>query len=60
MVGAFELEALRLARDEPFTRSPRAVSRQTARAVVDVEIASERDPEPIVAVGRASLARASQ
>jgi acyl-coenzyme A thioesterase PaaI-like protein len=35
----------------------RCVRAGRTRAVVDVEIASDVDPERIVAVGRASLAR---
>ena len=60
LVTGIQLEALRLARDEPHQVTARCIRAGRTRAVVDVEIASDRDPSRIVAVGRASLARASQ
>ena len=57
LVVGLQLEALRLARDEPHQVTGRCIRAGRTRAVVDVEIASERDPSRIVAVGRASLAR---
>jgi uncharacterized protein (TIGR00369 family) len=60
LVVGLQLEALRLARDEPHRVTARCIRAGRTRAVVDVEIASERDPSRIVAVGRASLAHASR
>ena len=60
LVVGIQLEALRLALDEPHQVTARCIRAGRTRAVVDVEIASERDPSRIVAVGRASLARAAQ
>ena len=57
LVTGLQLEALRLARLEAHRVIARCVHAGRTRAVVDVEIASEVDPERIVAVGRASLAR---
>jgi uncharacterized protein (TIGR00369 family) len=57
LVTGLQLEALRLARSEAHRVIARCVRAGRTRAVVDVEIASEVDPERIVAVGRASLAR---
>lgn len=57
LVVGIQLEALRLARDEPHRVTARCIRAGRTRAVVDVEIASDRDPSRIVAVGRASLAR---
>jgi uncharacterized protein (TIGR00369 family) len=57
LVTGLQLEALRLARSEAHRVVARCVRAGRTRAVVDVEIASEVDPERIVAVGRASLAR---
>jgi len=56
LVVGIQLEALRLARDEPHRVTARCIRAGRTRAVVDVEIASEPDPSRIVAVGRASLA----
>jgi uncharacterized protein (TIGR00369 family) len=58
LVTGLQLEALRLARSEAHRVIARCVRAGRTRAVVDVEIASDVDPERIVAVGRASLARA--
>jgi len=60
LVIGLQLEALRLARDEPHLITARCIRAGRTRAVVDVEIASDRDPARTVAVGRASLARAPQ
>ena len=60
LVVGIHLEALRLARDEPHKVTARCVRAGRTRAVVDVEIASDLDPNRIVAVGTASLARASR
>jgi uncharacterized protein (TIGR00369 family) len=57
LVTGLQLEALRLARSEAHRVIARCVRAGRTRAVVDVEIASDVDPERIVAVGRASLAR---
>ncbi len=58
VVASLALEALRLARPEPHRVMARCVRAGRTRAVVDVEIASEADPERIVTIGRVSLARA--
>jgi uncharacterized protein (TIGR00369 family) len=57
LVTGLQLEALRLARSEAHRVIARCVRAGRTRAVVDVEIASDVDPERIVAVGRACLAR---
>jgi uncharacterized protein (TIGR00369 family) len=57
LVSSLQLEALRLARPEPHRVVARCIRAGRTRAVVDVEIASEADPERIVTVGRVSLAR---
>lgn len=57
LVSSLQLEALRLARREPHRVVARCIRAGRTRAVVDVEIASEADPERIVTVGRVSLAR---
>ena len=57
LVTGLQLEALRLARSEAHRVIARCIRAGRTRAVVDVEIASDVDPERIVAVGRASLAR---
>ena len=57
LVTGLQLEALRLARSEAHRVIARCVRAGRTRAVVDVEIASDVDPERIVAVGRASLVR---
>jgi uncharacterized protein (TIGR00369 family) len=60
LVVGLQLEALRLARDEPHLVTARCIRAGRTRAVVDVEIASDRDPSRVVAVGRASLALPSR
>lgn len=57
LVSSLQFEALRLARPEPHRVIARCIRAGRTRAVVDVEIASEVDPERIVSVGRVSLAR---
>jgi uncharacterized protein (TIGR00369 family) len=57
LVAGVQLEALRLARSEPHRVVGRCIRAGRTRAVVDVEIASELDPERVVTVGRASLTR---
>jgi uncharacterized protein (TIGR00369 family) len=57
IVAGLQLDALRLARREPHRVLARCLRAGRTLAVVDVEIASERDPARIVAVGRVSLAR---
>jgi acyl-coenzyme A thioesterase PaaI-like protein len=59
LVVSLQLEALRIAGSEPHTVTGRCIRAGRTRAVVDVEIAPEADPERTVAVGRASLARVS-
>ena len=56
LVTGLQLEALRLARSEAHQVIARCIHAGRTRAVVDVEIASDLDPERIVAVGRANLA----
>lgn len=58
LVTTLQLDALRLARPEPHRIVARCVRAGRTRAVADVEIVSEADPERIVSVGRVSLARA--
>jgi uncharacterized protein (TIGR00369 family) len=58
LVTGLQVETLRLARSEAHRVIARCVRAGRTRAVVDVEIASDVDPERVVAVGRASLARA--
>jgi uncharacterized protein (TIGR00369 family) len=58
VVSGLSFEALRLARDEPHRVTGRCVRAGRTRAVVDVEIASESDPERLLTIGRVSLARA--
>jgi acyl-coenzyme A thioesterase PaaI-like protein len=60
LVASLQLEALRLARPEPHRVIARCIRAGRTRAVVDVEIASEVDPERIVSVGRVSLARPAE
>jgi acyl-coenzyme A thioesterase PaaI-like protein len=57
VVSSLQLDCLRLARPEPHV--VRASCRKTGRtlAVVDVEISAASDPERVVAIGRATLAR---
>jgi uncharacterized protein (TIGR00369 family) len=57
LVTGLQLEALRLARPEPHSVIARCVRAGRTRAVVDVEIASDSDPERVVTVGRVSLLR---
>ena len=57
LVMGLQLDALRLARPEPPRIVARCIRAGRTRAIVDVEIASEADPERIVTVGRVSLAR---
>ena len=57
MVSALHLEALRLAGDEPHRVTARCLRAGRTRAVVDVEIAAQADPERVLTVGRVSLAR---
>jgi uncharacterized protein (TIGR00369 family) len=57
IVAGLQLDALRLARREPHRVIARCLRAGRTLAVVDVEIASAVEPERIVAVGRASLAR---
>jgi uncharacterized protein (TIGR00369 family) len=59
VVSSLQLDCLRLARPEPHT--VRATCRKAGRtlAVADVEIAAASDPERVVALGRATLARAA-
>ena len=58
VVSALHLEALRLAGDEPHQVTARCLRAGRTRAVVDVEIAAQADPERVLTVGRVSLARA--
>ena len=60
LVVGLQLEALRLARPEPHRVTARCIRAGRTRAVVDVEIVSNREPSRVVAVGRASLARTPQ
>jgi uncharacterized protein (TIGR00369 family) len=57
LVTGLQLEALRLALPEPHSVIARCIRAGRTRAVVDVEIASDTDPERVVAVGRVSLLR---
>jgi uncharacterized protein (TIGR00369 family) len=57
LVVGLQLDALRLARDEPHRVTARCIRAGRTRAVVDVEIVSSREPIRVVAIGRASLAR---
>jgi uncharacterized protein (TIGR00369 family) len=57
IVAGLQLDALRLARREPHRVVARCLRAGRTLAVVDVEIASEVEPERTVAVGRVSLAR---
>lgn len=58
LVTGLSFEGLRLARPEPHTVTARCIRAGRTRAVADVEIASEADPERLVTIGRVSLARA--
>jgi acyl-coenzyme A thioesterase PaaI-like protein len=57
VVSGLQLEALRLARPEPHRVVARCIRAGRTRAVVDVEIASDPEPDRVVAVGRVSLIR---
>jgi uncharacterized protein (TIGR00369 family) len=57
VVSGLQLEALRLARPEPHRVVARCIRAGRTRAVVDVEIASDPEPERVVSVGRVSLTR---
>jgi uncharacterized protein (TIGR00369 family) len=57
LVAGLQLDALRLARPEPHSVIARCVRAGRTRAVVDVEISSDADPERVVTVGRVSLLR---
>ena len=60
VVSSLQLDCLRLARPEP--HGVRATCRKAGRtlAVADVEIVAASDPDRVVAVGRATLARAGR
>lgn len=58
LVTGLQLEALRLARPKPHSVIARCIRAGRTRAVVDVEIVSDADPERVVTVGRVSLVRA--
>ncbi|MBM3667604.1 MAG: PaaI family thioesterase [Actinobacteria bacterium] len=58
LVTTLSFEGLRLARPEPHTVTARCVRAGRTRAVADVEIAPEADPDRLVTIGRVSLARA--
>lgn len=58
VVAGLQLEALRLARPEPHTVLARCLRAGRTRAVVDVQIAPEPEPDRIVTAGRVSLIRA--
>ena len=58
LVTGLQLEALRIAGDEPHLVRATCVRAGKTRAVVDVEIAPASDPERLLTVGRASLLRA--
>ena len=58
LVASLSFEGLRLARPEPHTVTARCVRAGRTRAVADVEIAPEADPDRLVTIGRVSLARA--
>jgi acyl-coenzyme A thioesterase PaaI-like protein len=60
VVSGLSFEGLRLAGPEAHTVSARCIRAGRTRAVVDVEIASEAEPERILTIGRVSLARAPQ
>jgi acyl-coenzyme A thioesterase PaaI-like protein len=57
LVTSLQLDALRLARREPHRVTARCIRAGRTRAVVDVAIASEAEPERVVGVGRVNLAR---
>ena len=57
VVASLHMEALKLAGDEPHRVTARCLRAGRTRAVVDVEIAPEADPEGTRTVGRVSLAR---
>ena len=57
VVASLHMEALKLAGDEPHRVTARCLRAGRTRAVVDVEIAPEADPEGTRTIGRVSLAR---
>jgi uncharacterized protein (TIGR00369 family) len=57
LVAGLQLDALRLARPEPHSIIARCIRTGRTRAVVDVEISSDADPERVVTVGRVNLLR---
>jgi acyl-coenzyme A thioesterase PaaI-like protein len=57
LVSGLQLDALRLARPEPYRIVARCIRAGRTRAVVDVEIASSSEPQRVVTVGRVSLTR---
>ena|ERR671918_1303709 len=57
VVSGLQLEGLRLARPEPHRVVASCIRAGRTRAVVDVEIASDSEPERVVTVGRVSLIR---
>ena len=57
VIAGLSFEGLRLARPEPHIVRARCVRAGRTRAVVDVEIAPESDPESPRVIGRASLGR---
>jgi len=57
VVSTLRMDFLRLARDEPHLVRARARRLGRRLAVSDVEIVAERDPDRVVALGRASLTR---
>jgi acyl-coenzyme A thioesterase PaaI-like protein len=59
LVTSLQLDAVRLARREPHRVMARCIRAGRTRAVVDVEIASDAEPERVVSVGRVNLARAA-
>jgi len=59
LVVSLQFEALRMAGAEPHRVVARCIRAGRTRAVVDVEISPEADPERKVTVGRVSLARVS-
>ena len=57
LVTGLHFEALRMAKDEIHRVTARCVRAGRTRAVVDVEIAPENDPDRVLTVGRVSLTR---
>ena len=60
VVATLHMEGLRLAGDEVHRVTARCLRAGRTRAVVDVEIAPESDPEQVLTVGRVSLSRAPE